>query len=79
MRVRAAVDGQVVEWTALAPTRALDSRLSTGAWGSPLVSGTTRTLAVQGVSVPVEADAVIANTTVTGSTADSFVTVFPDS
>jgi len=66
---------------AINPTRALDSRGSTGGWGSKLLAGVanTRSLPIAGVTagVPADATAVVANTTVTGSTAGSFLTVYP--
>jgi streptogramin lyase len=63
---------------AVTPARILDSRGPTGGWGSPLVAGTPRTLSVVGAgSIPADATAVIANTTVTGGSANSFLTVYP--
>jgi hypothetical protein len=58
--------------------RILDSRTTAGGWNSPLVAGTPRTAQARGVGgVRTDATAVIANTTVTGTTDDSFVTVYP--
>jgi len=63
---------------ALSPTRILDSRTATGGWNSKLVAGTPRPLQVTGANgIPAEAHAVIGNTTVTGGSANSFVTVYP--
>ena len=60
------------------PARLLDSRTSAGGWSSPLLAGSGRTLLARGAGgVRTDATAVIANTTVTGATADSFVTVYP--
>lgn len=62
----------------LAPGRILDSRTTAGGWNSPLVAATPRTVQARGIGgVRTDATAVLANTTVTGSTADSFVTVYP--
>lgn len=60
---------------AITPTRALDSRLDPGPWAGPLTAGSPRDLALP--MVPADATAVIANITVTGSTADSYLTVWP--
>ena len=58
--------------------RILDSRTTAGGWNSPLLAATPRTLQARGAGgVRTDATAVIANTTVTGTTADSFVTVYP--
>ena len=65
---------------AIAPTRILDDRVSTGLPG-PWGPAQTRTLAVAGVTgsnVPAGATGLVANLTATGGTAGSFVTVFPD-
>jgi len=63
---------------ALVPARLLDSRSSTGAWNAKLTAGAPRTLPVTGTGVvPAGATAVIGNTTITGATANSFVTVYP--
>jgi hypothetical protein len=62
----------------LAPARVLDSRTATGGWSGPLAAGTPRNLKAIGVGgVPASASAVVANTTVTGGTANSFITVYP--
>jgi len=65
-------------YNAVPPARILDSRGATGNWNAPLVAGAPRGLAVRGVGgVPVSADAVIMNVTVTGGTANSFLTAYP--
>jgi len=65
-------------YNALAPSRILDSRGSVGAWSAPLSQGAPRALTVRGAGgVPATADAVIMNVTVTGATANSFVTAYP--
>jgi hypothetical protein len=62
----------------LAPRRVLDSRLATGGWSAPLVAGTPRVLTVKGLNgVRVDAHAFLAHATVTGTTADSYLTVHP--
>ena len=65
---------------AINPTRVLDDRVPTGLPG-PWGPGQTRALAVAGAigtNVPVGATGLVTNVTVTGGTAGSFVTVFPD-
>jgi hypothetical protein len=68
-------------YTGITPSRLLDSRTSTGGWSAPLVAGTPRDLVVRQPTradgVPATATAVIANVTVTGATAGSFVKVWP--
>jgi hypothetical protein len=65
-------------YNALTPTRILDSRGSNGGWNAKLAAGTPQTLQVRGAGgVPATADAVIMNVTVTGGTANSFVTTYP--
>ncbi len=63
------------------PTRLLDSRTPTGGWNAKLQAGTARNLTVtqpgNPSGVPATATAVIANVTVTGGTAGSFVSVWP--
>ena len=62
----------------LAPARLLDSRGPTGSWNAPLVAGTPRALGVVGSGgVLPGATAVIANTTVTGGSQNSFLTLYP--
>ncbi len=65
----------------LTPARILDSRPGVGNIGgfaSPWGPGVTRSLAVTGAGgVPSGADSVVANVTATNSTADSYLTVFP--
>jgi hypothetical protein len=62
------------------PGRILDSRTTTGGWNTtPLAAGTPRALTVRGFAgVRADATAVFANTTVTGPTADGYVTVYPN-
>jgi streptogramin lyase len=63
---------------AVTPARVLDSRTTVGGWNAKLVALAPRALTVTNVGgVPVGATAVIGNTTVTGGTANSFVTVYP--
>jgi streptogramin lyase len=65
---------------AIAPTRVLDDRVPTGLAG-PWGPGQTRALPVAGAAgthVPAGATGLVANVTATASTANSFVTVFPD-
>ncbi len=62
-------------FSALPPTRILDTRQS----GGPVGPGEVRTVQVAGVkNVPSNAGAVIMNVTVDQPTADGFVTVFPN-
>jgi len=64
---------------AIAPVRLLDSRGATGGWNGPLAAGSPRTLRVAGgaTGLPGGVDAVVLNVTVTGGSADSFLTVYP--
>lgn len=66
-------------YTARAPFRTLDSRTGTGGWAStPLVAGVPRDLNLLGAAgVPINAKAVVANVTVTGSTSGSVLTTWP--
>jgi subtilisin family serine protease len=60
----------------LSPDRLLDTRTT----GGPVAGGATRNLAVAGASgvpVPSDATAVVVNVTVTGPTAKSYVTAYP--
>ncbi len=63
------------------PTRVLDSRTSLGGWNGPLSAGASRDLLVRQPSVPnglpATTIAVVANITVTNSTANSFLSVVP--
>ena len=65
----------------MAPTRVLDSRTTTGGWNGPVTAGAPRALALAGSTapgaVPSTAKAVVLNVTVTGGTANSFLTAFP--
>jgi len=63
-------------YVGMAPTRVLDSRTTNGGWNTPLAAGTTRSLAIT-THLPPTASAVIANVTVTGASAGSFVSVWP--
>ena len=60
------------------PARILDSRGTNGGWNGALNAGTPRTLTLAGAGgLPANLDAVVLNVTVTGATADSFLTVYP--
>ena len=60
-------------FTSLAPARLSDSRTTT-----PWSAGTTREVTVAGLAgVPDGADAVVANVTVTNTTAEGFLTIWP--
>lgn len=60
------------------PTRLLDSRDGTGGWTDPLPAGAVRPVAVRDAAgVPATATAVVANLTVTGGTANSYLTLWP--
>jgi len=62
----------------ITPARLLDSRGTTGGWNAKLNAGFPKVLTVTGVgSVTAGASAVVGNTTATGATANSFLTVFP--
>ena len=65
--------GPAGRYVPLGPVRALDTRLT----GGPLAGGTTRDLSLLASGVPADAVGVVLNVTVTGSTASSFVSVFP--
>jgi hypothetical protein len=65
--------GTAGAYTALAPTRLLDTRTDGGALGP----GGSRNLTVTGGSVPASASAVALNVTVTDTTAPSYLTVYP--
>jgi hypothetical protein len=71
-----AADGD--RFTAVTPTRLLDSRTGTG-FAGPVVAGAPRSLQVAAASgpVPASASAVVLNVTVTEGTANSFLTVHP--
>ena len=82
----AAVTSSVVPWSGsgyhpLVPSRILDSRLPDVGFTGRVVAGTPRSLPVTGLggasNVPGSASAVVLNVTVTDSTAESFLTVFP--
>ncbi|WP_208027901.1 hypothetical protein [Rhabdothermincola sediminis] len=70
-----------VWFNAMSPVRILDSRPSgpqVGPYGSPWGAGTTRDVTVAGVGgVPPDADAVVLNVTVTSTTQNSFLTIWP--
>ena len=65
----------------IAPTRLLDSRVTSDRWHGPLAAGTPRVLAVRTpenpAGVPATATAVIANITATGGTTGSFLKAWP--
>jgi len=63
---------------ALTPTRVLDSRAALGGWNAKLVAGTPRSIVAAACGgIGPGATALLANTTVTGSTDNSFLTAFP--
>lgn len=68
--------------TPLTPSRILDSRPSpnsVGPFSTPWGAGTTRQVTVTGAAgVPANADAVVLNATVTGATANGFLTIWPN-
>jgi hypothetical protein len=66
-------------FTGIGPVRILDSRGDNGGWnGVPIAAGNHRDLVVRGRGgVPAGATAVIANVTVVGSSAESFLRVWP--
>lgn len=60
------------------PDRFLDSRNGTG-WSGKVVAGVPRSLQITGVGgIPANASAVVMNVTVTESSANSYLTVFPN-
>ncbi len=62
----------------IAPTRVADSRTGTGVAQGPLpLAGTAETLVAPVPSVPTGATAVAVNLTVTGGSADGFLTAYP--
>ncbi|MEZ5141771.1 MAG: fibronectin type III domain-containing protein [Acidimicrobiales bacterium] len=70
-------------FTALSPARVLDSRPppeQVGPYSMPWGPGTDREVVVAGGTTPVPADAeaVVLNATVTGTTAESFLTIYPN-
>jgi len=66
-------------FTSQAPTRLVDSRPGSqvGAFATPWTSGTSRDVPVAAAGVPVGADAVVLNVTVTDTTDSSFLTLWP--
>jgi len=67
-------------FTPTTPTRIVDSRSgsSIGRYSTPWMAGSTRPVESGGVaSVPIDADAVVLNVTVTGGSAASFLTLWP--
>jgi hypothetical protein len=73
-----AVEAQGSRFHAVAPTRLLDSRLKPAGFSGPVVAGVPRSLVVAGGGVPETAAAVVVNVTVTGSSVNSFLTVWPE-
>jgi lipoprotein-anchoring transpeptidase ErfK/SrfK len=71
--VQAALPAAGSAYTGLAPARLLDTRTS----GQTLTPNSSLNLTVTGGSVPMIATAVALNVTVTGTTAVSFLTVYP--
>jgi hypothetical protein len=65
-------------FTGSTPTRIMDTRFNIGGYGSPFGPNTTRSLTVAGVGpVPADAKAVVLNVTVTDTSAQSYLTVYP--
>ncbi len=76
----AVVPSLPIMYTAVTPTRVLDSRPATkvGAFASPWTAGTQRDVTIGDATlVPVGAVAVVLNVTVTDTTAPSFLTLWP--
>jgi len=68
------------QFTGVVPTRILDTRVGTGGFSSPLGPGKTIRLLVAGqatLPAPPAPKGVVANVTVTNTTAAGFLTVFP--
>ncbi|MFJ7775377.1 PKD domain-containing protein [Streptomyces yangpuensis] len=66
------------EFTPLAPTRLLDTRDGTGTTAGKVAGrGTTRVQVAGGAGIPAGATAVVLNVTVTNTTDDGHVTVYP--
>ncbi|MFN8040861.1 MAG: hypothetical protein U0Q07_16715 [Acidimicrobiales bacterium] len=69
-------------FTSQAPARVLDSRPApetVGPYSTPWAAGTDRDVTVAGVAgVPADAEAIVANVTVTATSAESFLTVYPN-
>lgn len=75
--------GSGAAFRAVTPTRVLDSRPGSqvGPYNSPFLAGGPRPVTVAGAPVavvPANAPAVLTNTTVTDTTGDSFLTVWPN-
>ncbi|MFN8040868.1 MAG: fibronectin type III domain-containing protein [Acidimicrobiales bacterium] len=74
--------GSAAGFVSQAPVRILDSRPppeQVGPYSTPWGPGTDRLVAVAGsAGVPVDAEAVVLNATVTSTTAESFLTLYPD-
>ncbi|MHB8450598.1 MAG: fibronectin type III domain-containing protein [Mycobacteriales bacterium] len=71
---------QLTQFSGITPARILDTRAGSGEpyEGQPIGPTGTLTVAVAGVGgVPANATAVVLNVTVTGTTGDSYLTVFP--
>jgi streptogramin lyase len=68
-------------YTGVTPMRLLDSRTGNGGWGAALAAGAPRDLVVRqpgrAGGVPASATAVVANVTVTESSTNSFLSVWP--
>jgi hypothetical protein len=63
----------------IGPVRILDTRTTIGGWNGSLNAGQPRTLRIAGVgNIPASAHAAALNVTVTGATAGSFITVYPE-
>ncbi|MGS2617291.1 choice-of-anchor D domain-containing protein [Micromonospora sp. LZ34] len=73
-----AYEGVVGMYYPLPPQRLMDTRIGLGAPKAPIGPGQTVDLDITGrAGVPVGAGSVVLNVTVTGPTADSFLTVYP--
>ena len=63
----------------IAPIRIVDSRAGIGGPAAPLAPGASRAITVAGANgIPASASAVVANVTVTDTTATSYLTAWPD-
>jgi hypothetical protein len=72
-----AVEAKGSRFHGLMPSRLLDSRLGAPGFPGQLHAGDPRSLTVTGGDVPTSASAVVLNVTVTGSTTNSFLNVWP--
>ena len=70
-------DAATDRFNPLSPSRILDSRTATGGFNGPVSEGTPKSLHVHAGGVEETATAVVLNVTVTDSTKNSFLTVYP--